>query len=197
MSKIIAISGNFGDFSELKRKISRLCECEIYAIVYRDKALNSDIYERNLVEILKISQNHKTKIFAHNFYEVAKKLNHPYIWLPLPVLRNLKGENLSKFEKITASVHSELEAKEALNLGATTLCLSHIFPTICKADLEPKGINLIKNVREFFNGEIYALGGINSQNFQEVLNAKADKIAILNAIMQTKNEKEFLANFNL
>ena len=54
---------------------------------------------------------------------------------------------------------------------------------------------MIRNVREFWGGEIYALGGINSVNFKGVIEAGADNITIMSEAMKCKNEKEFILNF--
>lgn len=182
----------------MKEKISRLCEAGISEIILREKNLSVSEYCALFCEVLQICNHFGVRLFLHNFFDLAFDLEHKFIWLPLGVLQNFRQNstrNLSKFEKIVISAHSINEAKLALNLGANALCLSHIFPTDCKADLEPKGLDLIRNVREFWSGEIYALGGINSQNFRSLLEAGADNIAIMSEAMKCKNEKEFLLNF--
>ena len=194
MCKIFAVTNSeiCGGFENLKIKILRLCEAEISGIIYRDKALNSADYEKNFIEILKICKNFGVKLFLHNFYEIALKLNYPYIWLPLPTLKMCGAKN---FKEIVASAHNVYEAKEALGFGATALCLSHIFKTSCKAELAPKGVNLIKNVREFFDGEIYALGGISPDDFNEILLAGTNNLCLMSSLMQIQNEKELLNKF--
>ena len=198
--KITAISNLelCGGKEALKEKISRLCEAGISEIILREKNLSVSEYCARFCEVLQICERFGVRFFLHNFLDLAFDLEHKFIWLPLGVLQNFRqnsARNLSKFEKIVVSAHSTDEAKIALNLGANELCLSHIFPTSCKAGLEPKGLNLIRNVREFWNGEIYALGGINSINFRSTLDAGADNIAIMSEAMKCKNEKEFLLNF--
>lgn len=187
-----------GGKEALKEKISRLCEAGISEIILREKNLSVSEYCALFCEVLQICNHFGVRLFLHNFLDLAFDLEHKFIWLPLGVLQNFRQNhkrNLSKFEKIVVSAHSTGEAKLALNLGANTLCLSHIFPTDCKANLEPKGLDLIRNVREFWGGEIYALGGINSINFRSTLDAGADNIAIMSEAMKCKNEKEFLLNF--
>ena len=86
-------------------------------------------------------------------------------------------------------------AREALELGANAICLSHIFATDCKAGLAPKGLNLIRAVREFFAGEIYALGGITPHNFASVLRAGADRIAVMSPAMAARDASDFIRKF--
>ena len=139
-------------------------------------------------------------IFVHNFADFALRAGERNLWLPLGVLRSFSAAHgaeflRANFKKLVASCHSEAEAREALELGANAICLSHIFATDCKAGLAPKGLNLIRAVREFFAGEIYALGGITPRNFASVLRAGADRIAVMSSVMTARDASGFIAEF--
>ena len=139
-------------------------------------------------------------IFVHNFADFALRADERNLWLPLGVLRSFSSARgaeflRANFKKLVASCHSEAEAREALELGASARCLSHIFETDCKAGLAPKGLNLIRAVREFFAGEIYALGGITPRNFASVLRAGADRIAVMSSAMATRDASDFIRKF--
>ncbi|WP_297926777.1 thiamine phosphate synthase [uncultured Campylobacter sp.] len=148
------------------------------------------------------SQNARRQpaIFVHNFADFALSAGVRNLWLPLGVLRSFSAargaEFLSaNFKKLVASCHSEAEAREALELGASAICLSHIFATDCKAGLAPKGLNLIRTVRRFYDGEIYALGGITPRNFASVLRAGADRIAVMSSAMTARDASDFIRKF--
>ena len=139
-------------------------------------------------------------IFVHNFADFALRKGERNLWLPLGVLRGFSAARgaeflRANFKKLVASCHSEAEAREALELGAGAICLSHIFATDCKAGLAPKGLNLIREVREFFAGEIYALGGITPRNFASVLRAGADRIAVMSSAMAARDASNFIRKF--
>ena len=139
-------------------------------------------------------------LFVHNFADFALRKGERNLWLPLGVLRSFSAAHgaeflRANFKKLVASCHSEAEAREALELGAGAICLSHIFATDCKAGLAPKGLNLIREVREFFAGEIYALGGITPHNFASVLSAGADRIAVMSSAMTARDATSFIAEF--
>ncbi|MCZ6133516.1 thiamine phosphate synthase [Campylobacter ureolyticus] len=183
----------------------KLCKDDIYKrvfkflncganVVLRAKELSENEYFKFANEVFKTCASFKEQIFIHKYADIAINLNSKNIWLPLNDLFIFK-DKLSSFDKIVSSAHSVDEVKKAINLGANILSLSHIYKTNCKKDLVPKGLELIKNVKEFFNGEIYALGGINSLNFKECLNAGASKICTMSAAMKCKNETEFIKSF--
>ena len=139
-------------------------------------------------------------IFVHNFADFALRAGERNLWLPLGVLRSFSAARgaeflRANFKKLVASCHSEAEAREALGLGASAICLSHIFATDCKAGLAPRGLNLIRAVREFFAGEIYALGGITPRNFASVLRAGADRIAVMSSAMAARDASDFIRKF--
>ncbi|WP_297944196.1 thiamine phosphate synthase [uncultured Campylobacter sp.] len=146
------------------------------------------------------SSNRQSTIFVHNFADFALNASARNLWLPLGVLRSFSAARgaeflRANFKKLVASCHSEAEAREALELGASAICLSHIFATDCKAGLAPKGLNLIRAVREFFAGEIYALGGITPHNFASVLRAGADRIAVMSSAMAVRDASDFIRKF--
>ena len=193
MTKLVAIT-NLNLCTNLHDKVKELCENGVSEIVLREKELCENEYEKLFFQILEITQKYGVRLFLHNFIELADKINYGYIWLPFSVLEN-KFVNLQIYKKIVVSTHNEFEVKKAIKFGANAICLSHIFPTDCKKNLQPKGVELIKKVREFYNGEIYALGGINSQNYREVLQSGADKIVAMSLFMQNDTRKlikEFL-----
>ena len=139
-------------------------------------------------------------IFVHNFADFALRAGERNLWLPLGVLRSFSAARgaeflRANFKKLVASCHSEAEAREALELGASAICLSHIFATDCKAGLAPKGLNLIRTVRRFYDGEIYALGGITPRNFASVLRAGADRIAVMSSAMTARDASDFIRKF--
>ena len=146
------------------------------------------------------SSNRQPAIFVHNFADFALRAGERNLWLPLGVLRGFSAAHgaeflRANFKKLVASCHSEAETREALELGASTICLSHIFATDCKAGLAPRGLNLIRAVRGFYDGEIYALGGITPRNFASVLRAGADRIAIMSPAMTARDASDFIRKF--
>lgn len=139
-------------------------------------------------------------IFVHNFADFALRAGERNLWLPLGALRSFgaaRGAEFlrANFKKLVASCHSEAEAREALELGASAICMSHIFATDCKAGLAPRGLNLIRAVRGFYDGEIYALGGITPRNFASVLSAGADRIAVMSSAMAVRGASDFIRKF--
>lgn len=84
------------------------------------------------------------------------------------------------------SVHSVEEAVLAERGGASYVLAGHIFETDCKKGLEPKGIKMLRDMKALVNIPVIALGGINEQNVQLIIEARADGIAVMSGIMSSK-----------
>lgn len=82
------------------------------------------------------------------------------------------------------SAHSVEQARQALGLPIDYLAIGPIFDTRTKTDPDPTvGVEMIRQVRLAI-GEmpLVAIGGINSTNLQQVLEAGADSAAIISGI---------------
>ncbi|HAW50323.1 TPA: thiamine phosphate synthase [bacterium] len=94
---------------------------------------------------------------------------------------------------IGVSTHSLDEAIKAEEEGADYIGLGPIFPTETKPGLYPIGPEIIKEVKEKINIPVVAIGGITLENIEEV--KYADSIAVLSAILESKNIKETCFRF--
>ena len=97
---------------------------------------------------------------------------------------NLSDTDRNFFEKIGVSIHSVQEALAAMRLGASYVTASHIYQTDCKKNLVPKGIDFLKEVVKNVDIDVYALGGINSYNIDECINAGASGICMMSQYMK-------------
>lgn len=100
--------------------------------------------------------------------------------LPIPEARQLLGED----KIIGISTSTCEEALEAQAKGADYLGVGPIYPTDSKADTGPViGIEELKAIRECVEIPILAIGGINSSNAHAPMEAGANGIAVISAIL--------------
>ncbi len=88
---------------------------------------------------------------------------------------------------IGVSVHNLEEATEAAKYAPDYLLASHIFETDCKKGAQPRGIQLLNNIKSNTNIPVIALGGIKPTNVKEVLTTKVHGIAAMSYIMESNN----------
>ena len=109
----------------------------------------------------------------HLSYEIFKSLN-----------KNIREKLIKKYKRIGVSIHSLEEAKDVENLGATYVVAGHIFETDCKKGLEPRGLNFIKELSSILTIPIFAIGGINEENSNLVLNSGAFGVCMMSSLMK-------------
>ena len=80
------------------------------------------------------------------------------------------------------------EAWEAEKKGADYLGVGPIFPTSSKKDIRNLlGLSGLKKIREATSLPLMAIGGINLDNAAAVLQAGADGVAVISAILGAAN----------
>jgi thiazole tautomerase (transcriptional regulator TenI) len=83
---------------------------------------------------------------------------------------------------IGCSVHSIAEAMEAEESGADYCIYGHVFATGSKVGVPPRGIESLRSVANHVNIPVIAIGGIHSNNAEQVLKAGAQGIAVMSAV---------------
>lgn len=180
MSKIAITNRRLCD--NLVEQLYNLNKSDFDYIILREKDLTEYEYLALAQKALEVSD--KT-IILHHFIDVALKLNYRKIHLSMKDLRN-NISSLKHFDIIGASSHSLEEAKEAEKLGASYITASHIFATDCKKDLEPKGLNFLKEICQNINIPVYALGGINEENAPMCIKYGAKGVCMMSQAMKYK-----------
>ena len=85
---------------------------------------------------------------------------------------------------IGVTVHDLREAVEAEKGGADYLGLSPIFATGSKSDAGSAcGLDMLRKVKRAVSVPVVAIGGINAANAREVLEAGADGLAVISAVV--------------
>ena len=184
MYKKICITNRHLVEGDFLAKIEEVASGDVDLIVLREKDLTESAYEQLAKEVLSICKKHGKTCVLHSFFQVAIKLKHPFIHLTMTQMRQLTEEERAAFTWIGVSTHSVKEAEEAQKLGADYITASHIFATKCKDGLEPKGLQYLRDVVQAVDIEVYALGGIHSDNMGECVAAGADGICMMSEYMK-------------
>ena len=166
-------------------QMERVCRLQPKAVILREKDLQEEMYEELAVKIIELCKQYQVPCMLHTYLETARKLQHPYIHLPLFLLRE-NSRKLNDFIEIGCSIHSVEEAEEAQKLGATYLTAGHIYTTDCKKGLPPRGIDFLKEVCGAVTIPVYAIGGIHAGTgqIQEVMECGASGVCIMSEMMR-------------
>ena len=176
-------------FSAYKRKII-LEDFEVVALTLREKDLYKNEYLKLVEKIYPICQKYRIDLILHQNYDLNldEKYNIGGIHLSYDSFKslnkNIREGLIKKYKKIGVSIHSIDEAKEVEMLGATYIVAGHIFETDCKKGLEPRGLNFIKELSLTLTIPIFAIGGINEENSNLVINSGAFGVCMMSSLMK-------------
>jgi thiamine-phosphate pyrophosphorylase len=101
--------------------------------------------------------------------------------LPLTDARRLTGPDMF----IGISTHSREQARNAEAAGADYIGFGPVFPTTTKDAGRTQGIGAVTSIRQAVSIPVIAIGGITRDNLEAVLNAGADGIAVISAILRS------------
>ena len=176
-------------FSTYKKKIY-LENFEIVALTLREKDLDKNKYLNLVKKIYPICKKYGIDLILHQNYDLNldEKYNIEGIHLSYEIFKslnkNIREKLIKKYKRIGVSIHSLEEAKDVENLGATYVVAGHIFETDCKKGLEPRGLNFIKELSSILTIPIFAIGGINEENSNLVLNSGAFGVCMMSSLME-------------
>lgn len=160
-------------------------------IILREKDLNSHKYKQLYYNVKPLLSD-DTELIINSKKDVFNEVGGSIIHLTFKDFMELESVE----GMIGVSIHSVEEAIMADKKGATYILASHIFETKCKEGLKPKGVEFIKDLRKNISCKIIALGGINTENYKDIIKAGADGIAIMSLLFLNDNIKNLIKKFN-
>ena len=105
--------------------------------------------------------------------------------MPIEIAREIVGDMI-----IGISASNLKEAKDAERKGADYIGAGSVFPTSTKEDAKYLGLNGLKEIVENVDIPIVAIGGINHDNVEKVLEIGVQGIAVISAIMGAPDIRE-------
>jgi thiamine-phosphate pyrophosphorylase len=103
--------------------------------------------------------------------------------LPLRDARDLTGQSCI----IGRSVHSIDGGKRALETDIDYVIAGTVFPTSSKTGAEPAGLELIADIANGASAPVIAIGGITYANAGSAIEAGADGVAVIGAILDAES----------
>ncbi len=156
-------------------------------IQLRDK----DICKRDFFYLAKkfreITAKAKILLIINDYLDVAMAIDADGVHLgqedfPLKEARILAPDLI-----LGRSIHSLEQAKTAEAEGADYINIGPIFPTGTKEHAQALGTEAIKKIAPEISIPFTVMGGIKPENIKELVEAGAQKIALVTAVTQAKN----------
>ncbi|MBP9042885.1 MAG: thiamine phosphate synthase [Spirochaetes bacterium] len=178
----LSVNGNLCDVREAVR-------AEVCYVQFREKKGSTLSLYREALRLRSECIGTKTKFIVNDRIDIALAVDADGVHIgqddmPLSVVRSILGPN----KIIGVTVHNEEEAIEAEKGGADYIGLAPVFATSTKEDSgNPCGVELISEIKRKLPIPVAAIGGINLDNALDVINAGADMICAISAVV-TKDD---------
>jgi thiamine-phosphate pyrophosphorylase len=98
---------------------------------------------------------------------------------------------------IGRSVHSLEDAVQAAKAGADYVTFGHVFPTNTHPGLPPRGLHQLEEIVHKVEVPVLAIGGITTDNLDEVLATGCAGVAVISAILSASDPCQAARNLRL
>jgi len=167
--------------------IEELLQAGIRMIQLREKDLSSAELYQLAIDLRALTNRYQCQLLINDRIDLALAVKADGVHLghhslPINIARQLLGTQAL----IGASTHSIDEVNQANQQGADFITYGPVFYTPSKAPYgKPVGIESLKQICTTSKIPVYALGGIKPQNSKAVIEAGANGIAMISALLAT------------
>ncbi len=158
----------------------------------REKEASSLEFFRLAVELKKILRPHRIPLIINDRLDIALACDAEGVHLgqsdlPFTSARKIMGNN----KIIGVSVENTDQAEELNKYNIDYIGISPVFGTLTKTDTaKPLGLEGIRKITNIADHPAVGIGGINKSNAKDIIEAGADGISVVSAIMSAVNPKD-------
>jgi thiamine-phosphate pyrophosphorylase len=156
-------------------------------VQYRDKTAEDGDRFRMAQRLRSLCQDYDALFLVNDRVDLAIAVDADGVHLgqqdlPIAVARQLLGP----YRIIGCSTTSPQEMQRAIQAGADYIGVGPVYATPTKPGKAAAGLEYVQYALEHASIPWFAIGGIDTNNIQEVLEAGAERIAVVRAIMEAE-----------
>ncbi len=186
--KIYFITPNDYEIHELEKMVTEVLEAGVEIIQYRDKNISKDVFLSNAKRLKKIVDSFGKTFIVNDYLDVALEIGADvHLGKTDDSIEDAKAAGVAV---IGASAKTLLDAKRAIEKGATYLGVGSMFNTTTKDHAELITSSDLNEIIQNTDVPIYLIGGINEENCTELLGLNVDGICMISAITKDGKYKE-------
>jgi len=175
-------------------KLITLYEVGVTTTQLRVKDLKGRELEREIIEAIRISSEYNARLFINDFWELAIKHRAYGVHLGQEDIQEANVKAIYNADlRLGISTHTTAEIDIALDFEPTYVAIGPIYKTNSKEMVyNPVGLEDLKSWSENVDYPIVAIGGINLDNMEEVLQtAAANGIAMIAGVLDNNKVSRF------
>ena len=146
--------------------------------------------------IKKLVRKYRKLFFVNDRLDLCRALDADGIHigqddLPVKIVRSM----LRRGRLIGKSTHSLTQAKKTLREDVDYIGCGPIYGTPTKPHYRAVGLSLIPKVKAIAKKPVVCIGGINLKNIDQVLDAGANRVAVVRALFEARNPYQVAREF--
>jgi thiamine-phosphate pyrophosphorylase len=158
------------------------------AVQLREKTMTDREFLAIANEFKKITSQTKTLFIVNDRAEIAKEVDADGLHIGQSDIDIHTARKILGYDKILGiSTHNISQARRAQQEGADYISVGPIFYTKTKSYEPPVGLDYLKQVKREITIPFVAIGAINLDNINEILDAGGARVAICSAIICSNN----------
>jgi len=171
--------------------VEEALQAGIKAVQLREKDLSAKELFELAQNLRRLTRQYHARFFINDRVDIAIAVEADGVHLGQKSFSTKDVKRIFPKAIIGVSTHSLDEAKKAEAGEADFITIGPIFYTPSKASYgEPLGVEVIKQVRKEIHTPVFAIGGIKEDNARGVIDAGADGIAVISAVMRAEDVEE-------
>ncbi len=181
---------SFSTTAEFVKSVGEALDAGVKAVQLREKDLPTRELLDMSYEFRELTARFGAKLFINDRLDIALSVDADGIHLgqsgiPVREIRRVAGNGLM----IGCSAHSVKEAMEAEKDGADFITFGPLFPTPSKLKYGgPVGLDSLRKVKNKVGLPIFGIGGIKSENIEDVINSGASGVALISGILSASDK---------
>jgi len=162
----------------------------------REKNISSRLFYDISIEVKQVTDYYKVPLIINDRIDIAQAIDAAGVHLGQSDINLVIARKILGPKKIIGiSAGNIEEALEAQKNSADYVGIGPIYPTGTKKDAnDPIGLNGLKSIVDSISIPSVAIGGINQNNFREVLKTGVNGISVISAILNNRDIKQAAMN---
>jgi thiamine-phosphate pyrophosphorylase len=179
----------------------QLCQGGADLIQLRAKDLPPDPIRRIAEQILPITRNCGVRLVINDHWDIAVETGADFCHLGREDFFDAGHTHVSELKQrrptpqIGLSTHAPEQAQRAIAAGADYVAIGPVYPTGTKPSARPVTLDYVRWAAANVPIPWFAIGGINLDNLDEVLEAGATRICVVSAILNREDVADACQQF--
>ncbi|ONI41181.1 thiamine-phosphate diphosphorylase [Candidatus Epulonipiscium fishelsonii] len=191
----LVTDSTYNNEAEFLKIIEEACKSGITLVQLREKNKTTREYIEIGLKVKNITDAHNIPLIIDDRVDVVLAIDASGVHvgaedMPVHIARKILGKN-----KLIGATAKTIEvATKAMNDGADYLGVGAIYPTTTKVITKITKVSTLNDIVAAVNIPVVAIGGLNETNLDILNGSKIDGIAVVSAIMKSKQVEKDTKN---